>query len=156
MLQAQVRQVLRTFGLTEAGIDGSVGKDKRVTSSAAPRIWTANSANSVCRTCRFTAVPARSPKESVISHGLHPRPFGGHFVSQSSCGCRGNALVPHVRKERRFVCKGGEEGPADSSIGVDLVYSISRWFSLIKCLNLCFCMVLMMCYCSHHILLFIE
>lgn len=35
-----------------------------------------------------------------------------------------------------------EEGPAESSIGADLIYSISKWFSLIKCLNLCFCMVL--------------
>lgn len=28
-----------------------------------------------------------------------------------------------------------EEGPAESSIGADLIYSISKWFSLIKCLT---------------------
>lgn len=80
----------------EAGIDCSVSEDN----CAVCAVLNAQDldSNLTVQNMQFhKTVPSRSPKESF--HMAYILISSGDPVSQSSCGCRGNAVVPPPRKE---------------------------------------------------------
>lgn len=112
MLQAQVRQALRTFGLTEAGIDCSVGEDN----CAVCAVLNAQDLDSNLTGQHMQIhkpVPSRSPKESF--HMACILISSGDPVSSSVQGILPPSLPVVVEGMRLCLTRGKKGSAAEGS-----------------------------------------